>query len=361
MHHLLKRQLKKTGATVDEKFLELVNQAYRDADEDRNLLEHSLDISSQEMRELYEQLQKTTQDKLQQSRQRYAHMTFALKDYYFFYTRNVAGTFTYTSDSVHNILGYKVEEFLIHYSTYLTDDPINQEIKNFTKRALEGKQQKPYEISVYHKNNSISYLEISEFPVFNAAGEVVEIEGVARDITSQHLVQQELDYLVQHDTLTGILNRFSLHNKLDFIIANSKRNKENFAILFLDLDHFKEINDTLGHDVGDLLLKESVARVQMLIRENDIFARIGGDEFVLVLTNIDRNYISKIAAKVVSSLKAPFLINKDIIKISTSVGIAVFPEDGSNIDTLLKNADQAMYNTKSTGRDNFSYYSLTHA
>ena len=358
MHHLLKRQLKKTGANVDNNFLKLVDQAYKDADEDRNLLEHSLEISSQEMRELYEQIQKSTQDKLRRSQQRYEQMTLALKDYYFFYAHNKEGTFIYVSDSIKDILGYSVDEFLTHYSSYLTDDPINKNIDILTQKALQGEQQEPYEISIYHKNGSVAYLEISEFPVYDEDGKVIEIEGIARDITSQHLVQEKLDYLAQHDTLTGILNRLSLYNKLEFVIANSKRNGENFAILFLDLDHFKSINDTLGHDIGDLLLKESVSRIKHIIRENDIFARFGGDEFVIVLTNIDKNAISQVASKIVSALKVPFKIEQHFIEISTSVGISIFPDDGLNTNALLKHADEAMYITKESGRDNFSYYSL---
>ncbi len=361
MHHLLKRQLKKTGAIVDKKFLELVNQAYISADEDRELLEHSLDMSSQEMRDLYEELQKTTQEKLRRTEERYETMTRALKDHYFFYARNLEGIITYVSDSIHNILGYSVDEFSKHYSTYLTDDKINQKIGPSVQKAIEKEQQDPYIVSIYHKNTSVCYLEISEFPVLDANGNVVEIEGIARDITSQYLIQKRLDYISQHDTLTGILNRLSLYNKLEFILSNSKRNQEHFAVLFLDLDNFKEINDSLGHDIGDLLLKESVLQIKSLIRENDIFARIGGDEFVIILTNIKENSISPIVRKILHSFRTPFILKEHKIKISTSIGISIYPEDASDLQSLLKFADEAMYKTKEQGRDNFTYYRELHS
>ena len=361
MHHLLKRQLKKTGAIVDKAFLELVNQAYISADEDRNLLEHSLDISSKEMRDLYEELKRTTQEKIRRTEKRYETMTTALKDHYFFYAHDLEGDIVYVSDSIYDILGYSVDEFLQHYSTYLTDEKINKNVNSFIQKALNGEQQEPYIISIYHKDKSVHYLEVTEFPVYNEEEKIVEIEGIARDITSQYLIQKKLDYISQHDTLTGILNRLSLYNKLEFILSNSKRNHEHFAVLFLDLDNFKEINDSLGHDIGDLLLQESVLRIQSLIRENDIFARIGGDEFVIILTNIKENSISPITRKILYSFRTPFLLKEQEVKISASIGISIYPEDASNLQSLLKFADEAMYKTKEQGRDSFTYYRELHS
>jgi diguanylate cyclase (GGDEF)-like protein/PAS domain S-box-containing protein len=357
MHHLLKRQLKKTDTTVDKKFLELINQAYKDADEDRNLLEHSLDISSQEMKELYEKLQQKVQEELRRSKERYEKLVYALKKYYFFYAHDTKGNFIYVSDSVEQILGYDKDEFMTtHYSTYMTDEEINKNVDKMTKNALEGRQQEPYIISLYHKNRSICYLEVSEFPVFNSNSEVIEIEGIAKDITAQHLNKEKLHYLSYHDTLTGISNRVSLYHKLEYIIANSRRNKEHFAILFLDLDHFKEVNDNLGHDIGDILLKETVQRIRTHIRESDLFARIGGDEFVIVLTNVDETYISNIASNIISVIQEPFNIENHTLNITTSIGISVFPKNGDTIDALIKYADMAMYATKRSGRNGFNYF-----
>jgi diguanylate cyclase (GGDEF)-like protein/PAS domain S-box-containing protein len=357
MHHLLERQLKKSGANVDEGFLKLVEQAYMDADEDRALLERSLDISSMEMKELYEQLEKNAADKLRKSEERYNKLVQALRKYYFFYAHDTNGIFVYLSDSLEEILGYTREEFSQHYSTYLTEDEINKNVSYYTEEALKGNQQKPYVISVYRKNRSVCYLEVTEFPVFNADGEVIEIEGIAKDITSQYIMQKELDYISQHDSLTGILNRLSLYNKLEYIIASSKRQQQHFAVLFLDFDHFKEINDSLGHHVGDLLLREGVNRIKSCIRESDIFARIGGDEFVIILTVIDEKYISKIASQIIEAIQKPFHIKNHNINISTSMGISLYPKDEQSVQSLLKSADEAMYKAKTSGRNTFKYYS----
>jgi len=357
MHHLLKRQLKKTGAIVDEKFLALVNQAYIDADEDRNLLEHSLDISSAEMKELYEELERNSQNKLRRSEERYQKLVNALKDHYFFYAHDTSGVFIYLSESIENILGYTPEEFSKHYSTYLTDDPMNDKVDEYTHKAINGEKQDPYIISIYNKNNEIHYLEVTEFPVEGDNGEIIEIEGIAKDITSQYIIQKELDYISQHDTLTGILNRLSLYSKLENIIKTSQENHENFAVLFLDLDKFKEINDTYGHNVGDMLLKNVVHRIQSIIRKSDVFARIGGDEFIIILPDVTKEISSKISQKIIDSIRQSFEIKDYTLNISSSIGISQFPQDGNRVNTLLKHADEAMYKIKESGRDNFTYYS----
>ena len=356
MHHLLKRQLKKIDTTVDKEFLNLINQAYIDADEDRTLLERSLDISSIEMKELYDKLEKSAKDKLRKSERRYEKLVQSLKEYYFFYAHDKDGIFIYLSKSVENILGYTVEEFSKHYSTYLTNEDINKTVAQKTEDIINGKAHEPFTVSIHHKNGNICYLEVSEFPVYDSNNIVVEVEGIARDITSQYLLQQKLDYISKHDSLTGILNRLSLYNKLEYIIANSKRNQKHFAVLFLDLDHFKEVNDTLGHNIGDLLLKEVVVRIKSCIRESDIFARIGGDEFVIILTDIDEFYISKIASTIIEILQKPFNLKSNNIEISSSIGISTYPKDADCVNKLLKFADKAMYKTKISGRNNFSYY-----
>ena len=357
MHHLLKRQLKKTGVTVDAKFLELVNQAYIDADEDRNLLEHSLDISSHEMKELYEELKEQSAKKLRLSETRYDNLVTALKGLYFFYAHDTQGIMIYASSSMTDILGYQEKEFLKNYAIYLTDDKINEKIDVFTQATISGEQQDAFVVSVKHKNGNIVYLEISEFPVFDTDGKVIEIEGIARDVTSQYVMHQKLNYISQHDTLTGVLNRHSIDKKLEYLLLNAKQQDESLALLFIDLDYFKEVNDSLGHDVGDILLKESVKRVQSLIRESDLFARIGGDEFIITLSNINHAHIKAVAQKIVSTLNNPFKIKDNIVNISASIGICIYPQDAKDKKTLLKCADKAMYQTKEHGKNGYSFYS----
>ncbi|MFK5937337.1 MAG: sensor domain-containing diguanylate cyclase [Sulfurimonas sp.] len=356
MHKLLKRQLKKTGAIVDEKFLQLISQAYVDADEDRLLLERSLEIASQEMQELYQQLQKSSQEKLEKSVDRYDSLVYELRNHYIFYAYNQDYYFTYFSDSIYNILGYTKEEATnMNFLEFLTNDPINKNAQENATLIISGEKIEPHIFSVYHKDRSRRYLELNSYPIFNEDEDIWEVKGVARDITAEYEAQQKLHYISNHDKLTGLVNRYSLYNTLEYIIADSARNQKTFALLYIDLDEFKSVNDTLGHVSGDILLQKVTKRVQNEIRKNDIFARIGGDEFVIILTNVESSFISKISRNILNALKEPFKIHTNKVTISVSIGIAIYPKNGEDIDTLLNNADKAMYMIKKDGKNNFTY------
>lgn len=364
MHRLLKRQLKKAeidlGTVVSdsafEKFISFVDQSYIDADNDRKLLENSLEVSSNEMQELYEKVQKNAQIKVQKSEAKYSRLIENLKHHYFFYIHDSNGIFTYVSDSMTEMLGYTKKEFYNHYITYLTDDAMNVLAEEKTKKVLAGEAQEPYYVSIYHKDGNVRILEVMEQPVFNKKGEVVEVEGIARDITNVIKTQKELNYLAQHDSLTGIYNRMHLYEQMEYVITASKREENKFALLFLDLDHFKNINDTLGHDVGDSLLKEVVSRIKPNIRDEDLFARLGGDEFVIVFTKISEKHLVIILNKIMELLRSAYYIDEHVLRVSSSIGIAIYPDDGSDITSLMKNADIAMYKAKKSGRDNFSFF-----
>ena len=221
MHRLLKRQLKKSGIAATEQTTEkqleilfaLIDESYNDADDDRKLLENSLEVSSKEMQELYEKQNKSAQKKVRKSEAKYSRLIENLKHHYFFYTHDTNGVFNYLSDSITEMLGYTKEEFLNHYETYLTDDPMNVLVEEKTDKALAGEAQEPYTVSTYHKDGSVRILEVMEQPVFDKSGKVVEVEGIARDITDIIETQKELNYLAQHDSLTGISNRMNLYTK----------------------------------------------------------------------------------------------------------------------------------------------------
>ena len=307
MHSLLRRQLKKTGYEKNnftkkdfENFIDVVDQAYYDNDDDRALLENTLTISSKEMQGLYEQLKQKSKNELEQSKEKYNRLVQNLHNYYFFYRHDIKGDFTYISDSITNILGYTKKDFLTNYENYLTDDIMNEKVVECTNLSIAGIQQAPYQVSIYNKNGSVCYLEVTELPVFDEDGNVIFVDGIARDITKQYKIEREISHLAKHDTLTGLANRLYLEEQLQSLIHSADRQKSRFALLFLDLDHFKHINDTLGHDIGDKLLQEVTNRIKPNIRHGDVFARIGGDEFVIVLTDIDDNYLIIIINKIIN-------------------------------------------------------------
>lgn len=363
MHKLLQRQLKKhklefklNDESKFQKFLDAVNQAYCDNDENREFLEHILVTSSTERQELYEELQEKAQRDLEKSEAKYMRLVENLNKHYFFYTHDVNGIFTYLSDSITPILGYSKEEFLTHYEEYLTDDSMNKKVIEYTNLSLSGQSQEPYKLSIYHKDGTICYLEVTEVPIFNAQGEVVFIDGIARDITQQYSTQEELAYLAKHDVLTSLTNRVYLEEELNKLIAHSKKAQSNFAFLFLDLDHFKQINDTLGHHIGDKLLQNVAQRIKPEISREDIFSRLGGDEFVIIFNKVDETSLTTKINKVMNLMRSTWKIDSHELKVSVSVGIAMYPNDGNSMLELMKNADIAMYKSKALGRDNFSFF-----
>ncbi|WP_232726457.1 diguanylate cyclase domain-containing protein [Mariprofundus ferrinatatus] len=159
--------------------------------------------------------------------------------------------------------------------------------------------------------------------------------------------EEKLEEMAHHDTLTGLPNRIVLYDRLDQSLALARRHRESFAVVFLDLDHFKEVNDTLGHDAGDQLLIDASTRISGCIREVDTLARVGGDEFCLILMDTrDPAGATVVAEKILKALTTPFDISGQSCQVGTSIGIAIFPADGEDSETLIKNADAAMYRAK---------------
>jgi len=180
----------------------------------------------------------------------------------------------------------------------------------------------------------------------------------ARDITERKDAEQRINYLASHDALTNLPNRTLLQDRIQQTLTHNERRKLLAAVIFIDLDKFKVINDTLGHDVGDGLLKEAASRLVSCVRSEDTVARQGGDEFIILLSSIRHPQdAGSIAHKLLDSLIQPFFVHGKELHISASIGIAIFPDDGKEMDTLLKNSDVAMYHAKESGRNNYQFFS----
>jgi diguanylate cyclase (GGDEF)-like protein len=188
----------------------------------------------------------------------------------------------------------------------------------------------------------------------------LDFEGILakyRDITDRKVAEERVQFLAYYDALTGLPNRTLLRDRLASAVASARRRKEKVALLFLDLDRFKLINDSLGHTCGDLLLQHVAERLKKLARAQDTVARLGGDEFLLILTGAkDVADAAVAAARVVKSMTAGFAIQGHSLSVSCSVGISMFPEHGADGETLIKNADAAMYSAKDSGRNNFRFF-----
>ena len=209
------------------------------------------------------------------------------------------------------------------------------------------------------------FFELNASPLFDSQGQLYAIVEVARDITERLQIEEllnenekRLHHLAHHDSLTGLPNRLLFEDRLQLAISKARRSRRQLALFFLDLDHFKEVNDNLGHDQGDLLLKNVAKRLRGCVREGDTVARMGGDEFLILLEEIDSIELIEATAKRISDALNHTLCKGDYCQqISSSIGIAIFPEDASEAHDLLKAADQAMYRAKKSGKAHFQFYS----
>jgi diguanylate cyclase (GGDEF)-like protein/PAS domain S-box-containing protein len=180
---------------------------------------------------------------------------------------------------------------------------------------------------------------------------------VVKDITERRRVVEKLEYMAHYDILTGLPNRIFFYNKFAHAIAFAKREKTQMALLFLDIDGFKEVNDIYGHNIGDMVLQNIAERLRICVRESDIIARIGGDEMTIILSKIaERADAALVAQKVIDAVSPEFTMENISCSIGVSVGISVYPEDGRETETLLKKADIAMYQVKESGKNGYRFF-----
>jgi diguanylate cyclase (GGDEF)-like protein/PAS domain S-box-containing protein len=203
------------------------------------------------------------------------------------------------------------------------------------------------EVRMLHKDGHIGWIESMCVPIFNLNGAIIGALGINRDITDRMNDANRLEHLAHFDHLTKIPNRNLLFDRLEHLIAQSERNKSSFALLYIDIDKFKVFNDTKGHSFGDKVLIEVSLRLNQSIRNSDTVARIGGDEFIILLENVaNKSDASRMVETLINSLKKPFEINNEQLQISFSIGLSTYPEQAITADALIRTADKEMYNIK---------------
>jgi len=201
------------------------------------------------------------------------------------------------------------------------------------------------------------WLQTDKVPYRDLDGNIIGIIGFSIDITKRKEAEEKIRQMAYHDSLTGLPNRELFSDRLGLALIQAQRNQKKTGIAMLDLDNFKGVNDTLGHDMGDLLLKATAERLSAALRKGDTVARIGGDEFVLILPDLKAvEDAIQVAQKIVDDFRKPFLIDTHQLVVTTSIGIAVYPQDGTDEEILLKKADIAMYQVKDAGRDGYQLY-----
>ncbi len=212
---------------------------------------------------------------LNSSEHKFRSLVENLRNEYFFYQRDCEGTFTYISPSITNILGYKVDEFVIHYQKYLTDNPVNLKIDEHTQWCSQDIPNLSYQLEIYDAQKNIHWLEVTDTPVYDEYNKCIGIDGIVHDITLRKQADDRLIWLSYYDELTGLANRRLFADQLQHIITMAHRTNASVSLFYLDLDRFKFVNDSMGHAVGDEVLKETARRISSTLRDSDIAARLG--------------------------------------------------------------------------------------
>ena len=260
------------------------------------------------------------------------------------------------NDTACRTLGYSREELLAIGPCEVLS-MTRQDITTLFDEMFDGGKIAPVVQGTYSRKDG-TQLPIESFPraVRSPAGDLVI--AVARDVTERLAAEARIQHLATHDALTNLPNRFMFSQLLNFAIQNAQRDGQKFAVLFIDLDQFKMINDTLGHDAGDQLLQEIAARFSKGLRTSDVLARLGGDEFVVLLRRASKpQEVTTVARKLLSAAARPLVLQGQECGVTASIGICTFPTDAQDEQSLMKNADSAMYLAKGLGKNNFQFYS----
>jgi len=265
--------------------------------------------------------------------------------------------FLYANEATAAISGYTRDEFLALPSFWEIVHPDHREEVRQRGLLRQDAEHVPfrYELRIVRKDGEERWLDYSAGSV--EYGGRPAVMGTAFDVTERKRAEAQIASLAYHDTLTGLPNRLLFNDRLAQAILQAQRRGRRLGVLFLDLDRFKVINDSLGHSVGDKLLKALARRIALTIRGEDTVARLGGDEFTLLLPNVGRaEDATLVAEKLLEGMRRPVRVDDSELFISASIGISLFPDDGSDPETLIKNADTAMYRAKELGRDNYQLY-----
>jgi diguanylate cyclase (GGDEF)-like protein/PAS domain S-box-containing protein len=291
--------------------------------------------------------------RLKESEQRYR----SLFDYYpdAIYLYDLEGRLLSANSVFSKLTGYAEEELPGLCLQQFIAPECQSEVARYFAEAAKGKPQR-YETVALRKDGSRFDISGNKLPIY-VDSKVVGIHGIARDITDRKNAEHRITYLATHDALTGLPNRSLLEDRMRHAIEHAHRYGQQLGILFLDLNRFKIVNDSLGHDKGDLLLRIVAERLKRKVRQGDTISRLGGDEFVVVLENAGTDDdIAFIAKNILDEISRPVRLNGHELNVTTSIGASIFPRDGTDSATLLKRADLAMYQAKEISSGDFRFY-----
>ena len=370
MHHrLLVRQLKRlkgNDVVPDERWnalLQLVSDYYHDVDRERGVLENALEVNNDELEFANAQLRANAEGEKALLRS----FTNSIPEDLFF-AKSMDGLYMGCNEVFARVMGLSEKEIVGKSDAQLISADKAEVLRALEREVLDTGKRNVQDEWITHPDGSMHCMEMLRAPYFGVDGKPLGLIGIGRDVTVKKQADEqkkevdEKNYqLANYDTLTGLANRHMFREKLKHEIPHADRARLSLALLLIDLDQFKEINDTLGHLVGDLLLVEAARRISACTRESDTVARLGGDEFTVILSRVkDPKDVELVAQKIIERLGEPFQLGESMVYVSASIGITVYPLDASGaeeqVDELLMNADQAMYEAKKQGGKRFSHF-----
>ncbi len=303
---------------------------------------------------------KRSEEALKQSEEHFRTLVQSVEDYAIF-RLDTEGNITSWNEGIKNILGYDEQEIVGQpLDIFFTN---KDRAKGMPKQELvEARLSGTYmfEGLRVRKDGTTFYATVTLTAIFDESGALQGFSKIMRDITALKEAEETIHFQAFHDILTGLSNRQSLDDSFSLYLSLAVRHKHKLAILFLDLDRFKTINDTLGHGIGDMILKEVANRLLNAVRKEDVVARLGGDEFIILLNEVRSvQDVVRVAEKILQAFVPVMRVQNQSLHVSTSIGIAMFPADGQDIYTLLKNADTALYRAKDAGRNRYQFYNYS--
>lgn len=270
-----------------------------------------------------------------------------------------SGTIEYVNPKFCQVTGYLAQEVIGQNPRILKGGALPDQVYREMWQTILSKREWHGEFHNRNKDGSLVWELASISPVCDESGAITHFVGVKEDISELKRLQKELGQMARSDELTGLPNRTLFYDRLEQVTIHARRNHSRFALLFLDLDGFKSINDSFGHQVGDRLLQAVAQRLISCVRESDTVARMGGDEFIIILNDLNHwEEPGMVARKLVSAFSTSFTLGERVCSVGVSIGISIYPEDAEAPKDLISCADAAMYQVKRAGKNNFQYCSM---
>jgi diguanylate cyclase (GGDEF)-like protein/PAS domain S-box-containing protein len=276
----------------------------------------------------------------------------------YIYMKDTQGRYLYANRPMRDMFNAPMEEIVGFDDNKFYDASTAANIKQSDQQVLQQNEaQRSEETHPNPLTGQTSVYLTTKLPLKHEDGNIYALCGIATDITKEKEIEEHIRHMAQYDALTNLPNRALFADRLQQAFANAKRVHEHFGLMYIDLDKFKPINDTYGHEGGDFVLKEAAQRMQSCVRQSDTVARLGGDEFVVLLSSLNSDHDAfEVGEKIRHALNLPFDMSGTIMNISSSIGVAIYPEHGEDEKILVKNADTAMYYAKENGRNNVTIY-----